>query len=317
MIAAEAEIEVTVASRHDAADDVVVIDLRAGVPLPAWSAGAHVDLVLGDDLVRQYSLCGDPADASSWRLAILHEPAGRGGSVHVVTQVREGSRLKVRGPRNHFRLEPAGGYLFVAGGIGITPIVPMLIEASRAGIPWSLAYGGRSRSAMAFADELVATYGTDAVTLVPQDESGLLDLAALFGAVGPDMLVYCCGPSGLLDAAAATAAELLPPGALRVERFSPIDREPAGAEAFEVHLARSDLTLTVPADRSILDLLDEAGIFVPTSCEEGTCGTCQTAVLDGIPDHRDSVLTDAERAAGDTMLVCCSRSVGPQLTLDL
>ncbi|MFD8484234.1 PDR/VanB family oxidoreductase [Streptomyces sp. NPDC059712] len=284
-----------------------------GEPLPAWEPGAHVDVVLGPGLERQYSLCGDPADRTRWRIAVLRETDGRGGSAHVHEEVRTGDKLRVRGPRNNFRLEPAPRYRFVAGGIGITPILPMLAAAEEAGADWSLLYGGRTRAGLAFTREL-GRYG-DRVTIVPEDESGLLDLAPVLDDLPPDTLVYCCGPGPLLDAVEARC----PAGRLRLERFRPKEAAvvaPAEAE-FEVVLARSGRTVAVPPGVSVLDAVREAGVEVLYSCTEGTCGTCETEVVEGEPDHRDSVLTEEERAAGETMLVCVSRCRGRRLVLDL
>ncbi|MFE1587576.1 PDR/VanB family oxidoreductase [Streptomyces sp. NPDC058737] len=309
------EAELVVGRRETAADGVLALTLRhpLGEPLPAWEPGAHVDVVLGPGLERQYSLCGDPADRAEWRIAVLRETDGRGGSAHVHAEVRTGDKLRVRGPRNNFRLERAPRYRFVAGGIGITPILPMLAAVEEAGAEWNLLYGGRTRAGMAFTREL-GRYG-DRVTIVPEDESGLLDLAPVLDGLPPDTLVYCCGPGPLLDAVEARC----PAGRLRVERFRPKEGD-AGAlpEAeFEVVLARSGRTVAVPPDVSVLDAVREAGVEVLYSCTEGTCGTCETDVVEGEPDHRDSVLTDEERAAGETMLVCVSRCRGRRLVLDL
>jgi ferredoxin-NADP reductase len=309
----EDEADAVVERRDDAAEDVVVLTLTG--ELPGWTPGAHVDLLLPDGSARQYSLCGDPDDHGRWRLGVLREPGGRGGSAHVHDALHPGTPVRVRGPRNHFPLAPSARYLFVAGGIGITPILPMLTAAEAAGAEWELVYGGRRRTSMAFLDEL-ATYG-DRVTVAPQDETGLLDLDALLGAPRADTLVYCCGPEPLLAAVEQRCAGW-PAGALRVERFTakPIG-EPALGGSFQVVLARSGLTLEVPPDRSILDVVEEAGVGVLSSCSEGTCGTCETPVLDGEPDHRDSVLTDSEHAAGDCVMICVSRSCRPRLVLDL
>ncbi|TQM04321.1 PDR/VanB family oxidoreductase [Pseudonocardia kunmingensis] len=310
--------ELVVAERADAAEGVVTLVLRdpSGAPLPAWEPGAHVDLVLTPDLTRQYSLCGDPAERDRWRIAVLREPDGRGGSAFVHEKLLPGATVPVRGPRNHFALVPAPRYLFLAGGVGITPIAAMLAAATAAGADWRLVYGGRSAATMAFAAELRAAHG-ERVHLRPQDEHGLLDLDALLGAPSPDTLVYCCGPAPLLDAVEQRCAGW-PPGTLHVERFAPAEvGAPVLAGAFEVELAQSGVTVTVPPDRSVLDALEEAGTAPLSSCREGTCGTCETAVLAGAVDHRDSLLTDDERAAHDTMFPCVSRAACPKLVLDL
>ncbi|MER6565757.1 PDR/VanB family oxidoreductase [Streptomyces sp. NPDC001093] len=307
------ELELTVTAREFAATGVLALTLRdpLGRELPGWEPGAHVDLLLGPGLERQYSLCGDPADRSAWRIAVLREPAGRGGSAQVHEQVGEGTKVRVRGPRNRFRLEPAPRYRFIAGGIGITPILPMLAAAERAGADWTLLYGGRTRSSMAFTGELTR-YG-DRVTLAPQDETGLLDLGPALDDLPAGTLVYCCGPGPLLDAVEGRC----PAGVLRVERFRPKEQPAGGPEEFEVVLARSGRTLTVPPEVSVLDAVRGAGVEVLYSCTEGTCGTCETDVLEGAPDHRDSVLTEEERSAGDTMMICVSRCRGARLVLDL
>jgi ferredoxin-NADP reductase len=310
----------TVAARTPVANGVVCLTLRRpdGGPLPSWTPGAHIDVLLEGDaggLVRQYSLCGHPAERGAWQIAVLREPQGRGGSAHVHDHLREGATVRVRGPRNNFPLRPATRHLFIAGGVGITPILPMIEAAEAAGADWSLLYGGRTRTSMAFLDRL-APHG-DRVLIRPQDEYGLLDLAAHLGVPKEGTLVHACGPEPLLRAVQEQCADW-PPGTLGVERFAPVPAAETGAAAaFELELARSGLTLTVPPDRSVLETVEEAGVEVDFSCREGTCGTCETDVLDGRPDHRDSLLTEEERAAGDTMLICVSRSCGPRLVLDL
>ncbi|MFG2001882.1 PDR/VanB family oxidoreductase [Spirillospora sp. NPDC048911] len=314
----EPETMVVVARKEALADGVAGLTLRAadGGALPSWEPGAHVELVLRDGLVRQYSLCGDPADRYAWRVAVLWEEGGRGGSAHVHDRLAEGDRLTVRGPRNHFEFGPSRARcLFIAGGIGVTPILPMVAAAEAAGADWRLVYGGRRRSSMAFLAEL-ERHG-DRVETCPQDETGLLDLDGLLGEPREDTLIYCCGPEALLAEVERRCAAW-PSGSLRVERFAPKpEAEAASREAFEVELTLSGLTLQVPPDRSILETVESAGVTVLSSCQEGTCGTCETAVLDGVPDHRDSVLTEAERRAGDLMMICVSRSLGPRLTLEL
>jgi len=318
----EFETEARVVAKRVAADGVVTLVLReAGDrPLPAWEPGAHVDLILGEAPTRQYSLCGDPADHHEYRLGILRDPAGRGSSLHVHDRLREGDTVRVRGPRNNFPFVASPRYLFIAGGIGITPILAMIRAAEATGADWRLIYGGRQRASMAFLDEL-AVHG-DRVSIRPQDETGLLDLDALLGTPQADTLVYCCGPEPLLAAVeqrcGAGSPGGWPLGALHVERFAPRPQAgPVRSEAFEVVLRQSELTLSVPPDRSILSVVEEAGVGVLSSCAEGTCGTCETAVLEGVPDHRDSVLDEAERQANDCMMICVSRSCTERLLLDL
>ena len=211
---------------------------------------------------------------------------------------------------------PADSYLFIAGGIGITPILPMMAAADAAGRPWTLTYGGRTAASMAFRADLLARYPGQ-VRIQPQDETGLLDLAAVLGRPQPGRLVYCCGPGSLLDAVQGCCAGW-PGGTLHLERFTAAAAaHRQSGLAFEVELAQAGLTLTVPPGRSILEVIESAGVPVLSSCTEGTCGTCETAVLAGEPEHRDSVLSPDERAAGDTIMICVSRSVTPRLILDL
>ena len=311
------ETDVVVREVIATAEDVVALAVEpaSGGVLPAWRPGAHIDLMLGPGLERQYSLCGDPQDRSTWRIGVLRERQSRGGSAFVHERVRPGDTLRCRGPRNNFPLEAAEEYVFVAGGIGITPILPMIARCEAEGRPWRLHYGGRSAASMAFTTELAA-FG-DRVRTWPQDEVGLIDLAAALGRPRPGVGVYCCGPEPLL-AAVERACTGWPAGTVHVERFKPRPGARDGIDTpFDVMLAGTGQTLTVPVGRSIADVLDDAGVPVPTSCREGTCGTCETAVLDGLPDHRDSYLNETERSSGDVIMVCCSRSHSPRLVLDL
>ncbi|MFR9801905.1 PDR/VanB family oxidoreductase [Pseudonocardia sp. RS010] len=308
--------ELEVVERRAAAADVVELVLARpdeGL-LPAWRPGAHVDLLLADGLVRQYSLAGDPDDLRHWRLGVLREPAGRGGSEFVHTRLVPGSRVVARGPRNNFALADAQRYLFVAGGIGITPLLPMIRAVAARGRPWRLLYGGRSRASMAFVED-VAGYGA-AVTIRPQDEFGLLDLDDFLDPAA-GTAVYCCGPEPLI-AAVEQRSLAWPADTLHVERFAARERVEGAADGtVEVELARSGLVLEVPPDRSILEVVTSAGVDVLSSCEDGVCGTCQTAVLQGEPDHRDSVLAAGERSSGRTMVLCVSRARSRRLVLDL
>jgi cytochrome P450/ferredoxin-NADP reductase len=304
-----------VGERTEVAEGVVTLAL-AGADLPSWEPGAHVDLLLGNGLTRQYSLCGDPDDRGTYRIGVLREEAGGGGSRFVHDELLPGVTVSVRAPRNHFRLERSAHYVFVAGGIGITPILTMIAEAEAAGADWTLLYGGRRRASMAFLDEL-ERHG-DRVTVWPQDTHGLLDLDALLREPRPDTLVYACGPGPLLDAVEARCTGW-PEGALHVERFAATPlAAPVLDEPFEVELARTGRVLTVPTDRSIVEVVEAGtGMNLLTSCSEGKCGTCETGVLEGTPDHRDVLLTPAERAACDRMMICVSRSCSPRLVLDL
>ncbi|MEU4124376.1 PDR/VanB family oxidoreductase [Streptomyces virginiae] len=296
-----------IVSRTQPAQDVLELTLESP-ELPAWTPGAHVDVTLPSGLVRQYSLCGDPADEGRYRLAIRLVEDGRGGSREAHAQLVEGAELELRPPRNRFELLPAPSYAFVAGGIGITPILPMLRAATAAGADWTLLYGGRSLDSMPFLDDLAA-YG-DRVTVHPEDEVGLPDLTRLAGAA-PGTLVYCCGPEPLMRAVTEAAHD---PAAVRLERFAP-SAAPGPARAFTVELRRSGRAVEVGAGESTLAAVRRELPDTPYSCEQGFCGTCQHRVLAGEVDHRDDLLTDQER--GESMLLCVSRAKGDRLALDL
>jgi ferredoxin-NADP reductase len=311
--------ELVVTAREDRAEGVIALTLAdpTGAQLPAWTPGAHIDLILDGNLVRQYSLCGPPGDQHSWRIGVLRDPAGRGGSERVHSSLNVGDTVSVRGPRNHFPLLAAPRYIFLAGGIGITPLLPMMSAATDAGAEWQLYYGGRSRQSMAFLDEL-ERYG-DRVTVWPDDERGLLPLGEILGTPSEGVLVYCCGPEGLLAAAEQRCAAW-PSDTLHLERFTakPISEADRAAEgSFEVVCQRSGITVTVEPGKSIIDSLEENGLSVLSSCLEGVCGTCETRVIEGQPDHRDSLLSEDEKADNEYMMICVSRSLSDRLVLDL
>lgn len=285
-----------------------------GKPLPAWTPGAHIDVHVGGQ-IRQYSLCGDPRATDVYRIGVLNEHASRGGSRYVHTALRPGQTVTVSEPRNHFALEDAAGYVFIAGGIGITPLLAMAREAARRGDAWRMVYGGRSRPSMAFTAELaeLAALGGE-MTLVPQDEHGHIDLDAAFAELPEGTLVYSCGPEPLL----AAVEERCPGEQLRLERFAaPVVERSGDDETFEVECRTSGMTLSVGAGTSILQAAEDAGLSVRSSCRDGICGSCETRVLDGTPDHRDFLLSEAEQAAGATMMICVSRCASGRLVLDL
>jgi ferredoxin-NADP reductase len=302
---------------------VVAIDLvdPEGQTLPPWEPGAHIDVFLPSGLVRQYSLCGDHENPNRYQIAVLLEPESRGGSKEIHETGLVGKTLAIRGPRNHFHLEPAAQYLFLAGGIGVTPIVAMVEEAERRGTPWRLVYGGRSRLSMAFLERFAALERGE-VELVPEDEFGFPDFDAILSTLPPGTGVYSCGPPGMLAAVEDRCAHHLEPGALHLERFTapeaaefPVEYEESGE--FEVELKRTGTTLSVPADKTLLATIRQVLPRVLYACEEGYCGTCETRVLEGVPDHRDVILSDEEHAANNTMMICVSRSHTPKLVLDL
>ncbi|MEV7012039.1 PDR/VanB family oxidoreductase [Streptosporangium sp. NPDC051022] len=293
--------------RREAAGIVSVTFDATG--MPPWEPGAHLTLDLPNGLARQYSLCG--ADERDYTVAVLREPSGRGGSAYVHDELRVGDRIGVRGPRNNFPLVQAPSYLFVAGGVGITPILSMLSALSAlpapsgASVEWRLAYGGRTRDSMAFLDRL-APYGSR-VLVRPEDEAGLLDLDALLD-LPPETVVYCCGPAPLLDAVAERCRN-----ELRVERFAGTGFRPG--DPFEVECANAGVTLRVGAGQTILEAVEEAGIAWEYDCRDGTCGTCETRVLAGAVDHRDHLLGPAERET--RMMICVSRAACERLVLEI
>ncbi len=302
----------TVADAAELADGVLGITLvdPTGARLPDWTPGAHIDIVLPDDQSRRYSLCG-PADSGDWRIAVLREQAGRGGSVWMHRNAAPGATLQVRGPRNHFRLdENAADHILIAGGIGITPILAMADRLKSRGLPYQLHYAGRARARMAFVDRARTDHAT-ALTLHVAEDGGRADLPALVAAAPAGAQIAACGPARLLDELDRLVAAR-PDLSLRIEHFSTDDSagDLAAGAPFDVVAADSDLTLHVPADRSLLQTLRAAGLDVPSDCEEGLCGSCEVAVTAGEIEHRDRVLTSGERAAGDRIITCCSRGRG-------
>jgi ferredoxin-NADP reductase/predicted amidohydrolase len=307
--------EVVVTARRALADGVVGLTFSAadGGLLPVWAAGAHIDLLLPNDLIRQYSLCGEPT-SGRFDIAVLDVPGGRGGSRWIHQNLMPGERLQVRGPRNHFALSAGSQPVFLAGGIGITPIRAMVHEARARGLDWRLIYGGRTHSAMAFVDELRAL-DPQRVRVVPLDVDGLLDLDGTVANLPGRAEVFACGPAGMLEVLEKLFAEDTT-GRLHLERFeprlSPVDRVDAD---FTITLASSGRQMVVPAHRRALDVLREAGVPVDSACRAGVCGSCAVRVLDGTPDHRDSIGESGRPE--NAMMVCVSRSLTPDLTLEV
>lgn len=307
-----------VKTRFDASSAVAgfVLEHPDGAWLPGWEPGAHIDMELPGGLRRQYSLCSDPADRGTYRIAVLREQAGRGGSEWIHEHLTEGDIVEIHGPRNNFELVDGSCYHFVAGGVGITAILPMVRHCAARGADWRLTYLGHSRRSMAFLDELEA-FG-ERVRIHSDEESGRLDAAELLTATDTACLVYACGPETLLDALEKATAEG-PGNSLHVERFSPKDPGAltADGDVFTVTFARSGITAEVPSVASILDTAEEHGVQVDFSCREGTCGTCEVDIVAGSADHRDSVLSPEEQQAGETMMICVSRARTRSLVIDL
>lgn len=314
--AGEQVLDCEIVGMTKAAKNVLALELRQhdGSPLPTWAPGSHIDLVLPNALVRQYSLCSDPDDLEQYRVAVLREEQGTGGSAFVHEQLRVGDRIEVRGPRNNFELENAEAYRFVAGGIGITAILPMIREADRRGADWSLIYLGRTKERLAFLRDLEHLPG-ERVRIVATETEGRPAMTEVVSGWTPGALLYACGPAPLLS---ALTESTWPEDAIRFERFEP-DRDALAApkEAFEVRLASSGRTLQVPEDKSILDVVEEAGVAWPYSCREGTCGSCETRIVGGVAEHRDAVLTPAERRRNEYMMICVSRSSTAMLELEI
>jgi ferredoxin-NADP reductase len=314
---APSSLQVRVRAMRWETSGVLSLELSAvdGALLPRFEPGAHVDLRLPDGTLRQYSLCGDPSDRSHYRLGIRAVGGGL-SSTFVHRKLRPGELVTVSAPRNNFPLEDAERYIFVAGGIGVTPLIPMMRQAGAHGRPWTLLYCNKRDSDAPFLDEIRALGG--AISLHSSEAGTRLDVKAQLAAAQPGAMIYCCGPEGLMTAVEeATAA--WPQDAVRFEWFAPRSRADEGASgSFEVVCNVSGLTLTVPEDRTVLDILNDAGIEVPCSCQQGICGTCETRIVSGEVDHRDSILSSAERAANQTMMTCVSRAkAGSRLVLDI
>jgi len=298
------------------APGVLSLELAApdGGALPAFEPGAHIDLKLPDGTLRQYSLCGDPNDLSHYRLGIRAVSGGMSSS-YVHRKLRPGDLVTVSAPRNNFPLVEAKHYIFVAGGIGVTPFIPMMREVSAKHGSFTLLYCNKRNEDAPFLTEIKKLGGE--LSLHASEAGTRLDVAQRLTAVEKDAVIYCCGPEKLMLAVEeATAA--WPEGTVHFEWFAPRARpEDEVSGAFEVVCERSGLTVTVPPDKSILDVLTEAGIDIPRSCEQGICGTCEVRVISGDIDHRDSILSSSERAANQTMMTCVSRAKSGRLVLDI
>lgn len=293
-------------------DDVVAVELRHpdGEDLPAWRPGAHIDLWAVPKRAGQYSLIGDPDERDRWRIGVLRERESRGVSQAVHERIAVGDLVPVGGPRNNFELVDALGYVLIAGGIGITPLLPMIDAADGAGRPWSLHWATRGSRG-----PFEPRTGNRGGAVHRYGPANRMDLSAVLAGVDPGYAVYCCGPERMLEEAETLAARF--DVDLHVERFTGVEAVRAGDLEFEVELARSARRVRIPADRSILAVLQDQGIQVLTACGEGNCGSCETRVLTGSIEHRDLVLTPQQREAGDRMMVCVSRATADGLVLDL
>ncbi|WP_020590322.1 PDR/VanB family oxidoreductase [Kiloniella laminariae] len=306
---------------NEEAESIRSYELRAvdGSDLPAFSAGSHIDFFLPGNMIRQYSLSNNPAERHRYIVAVQKEENGRGGSSYVHKNLKSGSQIEISHPRNHFELdETAGRYKLIAGGIGITPILSMARRLKSLGKPFQLYYACRNKQRAAFTEEMVASGLSAHVLYSFDDQHGPLKTQALFGQPEKDVQIYCCGPTGLMDAV-KKVTQNWPAGTVRFEHFSADETTGPRADdgSFEVIINSTGKCYLIPAGKSILAVLAENGIFVDNACCEGICGTCETGLLDGEADHRDMVLSDQEKAENRHIMVCCSRAKSPSLTLDL
>lgn len=298
-----------VTARRQVAPGIIEFELVSadGTALPKWQPGAHIDLRLGADLIRQYSLVQPVATSSVWAVAVLIEHEGRGGSKLIDKNLHVGSTVKSSGPRNHFPLVDGDSYLFIAGGIGITPIIAMCRAAQVAGVPWRLAYLGKDRSTMAYLEDLEREF-PDRVEVYAATDGARFEVEGTLAGIPGSTHVYCCGPDRLMNAveAAMAAPERIP--FVHLEHFHPREAEVSENTEFTVYAAASDIEFVVPADESILMAADFEGVVVPGDCMEGTCGSCETRVLLGQVEHRDSILSPQDRLSSRTMMICVSRA---------
>ncbi len=314
------QLQVKVLRRREEAEGIASYELaRAdGGPLPAFSAGSHIDVHLPGGLVRQYSLANDPHDATHYRIGVLRDPASRGGSVAMHDQVHEGDLLTISEPRNHFPLVAAPHAILLAGGIGVTPLLCMAQRLAATGASFELHACNRSLARSAFVGEMQAFGERFHLHLDDGDAAQKLDLPALLKKAPAGSRIYVCGPGGFIDFVVNTAkAQGWPADHVHLEYFGAAAQDTAGDREFEVRIASSGQSYIIPADKPVTTALAEHGVEIMVSCEQGVCGTCLTRVLEGEVDHRDLYLTDAEKTCHDQFLPCCSRAKGRLLVLDL
>jgi phthalate 4,5-dioxygenase reductase subunit len=300
------------------ADGIYLLEFRdpGGKPLPEFSAGAHIAIRVPNGLLRKYSLCNDPAEHDRYLVAVKREANGRGGSSNLIDKVKTGDELMVSAPVNDFALPPrAQDFLFIAGGIGITPIMAMIRQLRTQGKRFRLFYCTRSPETTAFRDELSAPAFKDQVTIHHDhgDPARSLDLRPLLEERKNREHLYCCGPRPLMEAVRNMTGHWSS-AAVHFEAFSEAETHKPTDKPFKVRLARSGDVIEVPVTKTILEALREHGLDVPSSCETGTCGTCRTKLLAGQADHRDLVLAEHERA--DTIMICVSRARSDEITID-
>ena len=319
---AQETLQVRVVKKQTEAEGIASYELARldGAALPPFSAGSHIDVHLPNGLVRQYSLCNASHESHRYRIAVLRDPASRGGSVAMHDSVHEGDVITISTPRNHFALHPAQHTLLLAAGIGVTPLLCMADRLARTGADFELHYCTRSVERTAFASEIAASpmasrthfhFDSDA----PDQK---LDLTTVLAAPGPDKRVYVCGPAGFIDHVVNNAKALgWAQDHIHLEYFGAPAQDTSGDQGFDVRIASTGKVYAIAPDVSVVEALRNEGIDILTSCEQGVCGTCLTRVLEGEVDHRDTYLTDEEKAANEQFMPCCSRALGKLLVLDL
>lgn len=313
---------VKVQSKRQEALDICSFELidPDGKPLPSFSAGAHIDVQVHPGLIRQYSLCNPPHENQRYLIGVLKDPQSRGGSVGMHEGIHEGDLLTISPPKNHFPLVNAQKILLMAGGIGITPMLCMAERLQQLGTDFALHYCARGLDRMAFYERITKSpfHHRASFHLDSGEPDQKLDMRALIADTDPQTHVYVCGPKGFIDYVLGTCkAANWPAEQLHVEYFAGAVVDHSADDAFEVEIASTGAVYTIPAERNVVEVLEEHGIEIMYSCSQGVCGTCITRVLDGIPDHRDLYLDEVAQAANDQFTPCCSRAKSKRLVLDL
>ncbi|MAO49820.1 MAG: oxidoreductase [Pusillimonas sp.] len=316
------QLSVKVVNKTQEAEDIVSLELAStdGKTLPSFSAGAHIDVNVPGGLTRQYSLLNDSGEQHRYVIGVLRDPESRGGSTAIHDKVNVGDVLQISEPKNHFPLVKSQRSVLFAGGIGVTPILCMARRLSAANADFQMHYCARTPERMAFKGDIESSAFAGRVQFHFDngDDAQKLKLEEVLAEPQSGTHIYICGPTGFIDYVVNTAkAQGWPTEQVHLEYFGGVEVDTSDDESFEVKIASTGQTFTVPADKSITQVLDENDVFIPVSCEEGVCGTCLVRVLEGEPEHRDLYLTDSEHAANDQMTPCCSRSKSSVLVLDL
>lgn len=313
------ELKLKVVQRNELTDQVIELLLgdAAERSLPNWEPGSHIDLLLNNGMNRQYSLMRQKHEPNLWKIAVLIDPNGRGGSSYISENLLVGTEVNANGPRNHFGLVKSKSYHFIAGGIGITPLIPMIEFVEASGANWSLAYLGRSKNSMPYLDELTNAYPNNIKSFSKLDGQ-FFEVSKDLSELDDEVEIYCCGPQKLMNEVECFMEQRGKAKNIHLERFSPKEiSENLENHPFTVICAKSGIELHVPEDESIFMAADFEGIELNGDCMEGTCGSCETKIISGIADHRDSIFSSVERKTADTMMICVSRAVGTQITLDM